>query len=80
MKNLILFLTLIIALSSCEDNSCKQCTTTITTSIPGYNSQTSTTTQELCGDDVDKVDGKTITSQTSTSGINATTTSKTSCK
>jgi len=80
MRNFILLSTILIGISSCEDNSCKQCTTTTTTSIPGYNSQTSTTKQELCGDDVDKVDGKTITSQTSTSGINATTTSKTTCK
>jgi hypothetical protein len=80
MRNLILLSTLLIGISSCEDNSCKQCTTTITTSIPGYNSQTSTTKQELCGDDIEKVDGKTITSQTFVGGLNATTTSKTSCK
>ncbi len=77
----ILFLAIIF--SSCsKDDACKQCTTTIRTSVnvstPGY-PQTSTTTSEFCGDDVKKVNGKTNTATSSAGSIVATSVSTTTC-
>jgi hypothetical protein len=76
--------TLAIALSfltGCK--KCATCTQTITTTVnvstPGY-PQTSKTTFEACADELEKVDGETTTSTSSTGGITATATAKTVCK
>lgn len=65
----------IVFLFSCEKQSCKICTTTMTGG--GYNSSA---TFEACGDDIKAVNGKVISSTASYEGITVTVTSQTTCK
>lgn len=82
MKNLLIIALLFILGVSCKKEKCGTCTTTITTSVnvstPGY-PQTSTTTQNACGDDYEDLDGKTITSTAQQGNIIATSVSNTTC-
>lgn len=57
---------------------CKICTTTVTYS-GGYGTSGSSSV-ELCGDDIAKVDGKVITSKATSGNITITMTSRTTCK
>ncbi len=82
MKTYYLILCLVIlSFGACK--KCKDCTTTTTTTVnqatPGY-PQTATTTAEYCDDDLKSVDGKTVTSSSTSGNITATVTSKTTCK
>jgi hypothetical protein len=81
--NLLLFgLVLFNAITFIGCKKCATCTQTITTTVnvstPGY-PQTTKTTFEACGEDLKAADGKTTTSTSSSGGIRATATSKTTC-
>jgi hypothetical protein len=78
---LLCVLTIAISVfTGCE--KCATCTQTITTTVnvstPGY-PQTSRTTFEACGDELEAVDGTTTTSTSSSGGITATATARTVC-
>jgi len=86
MKKVKKYLFVIVLFSTASFIGCKRCATctqTITTSVnvstPGY-PQTTTTTFEACGADLDAVDGKTTTSTSTAGNIRATATSRTICK
>ena len=77
----VLFLSAsVFFVTSCK--KCATCTQTITTDVnvstPGY-PQITESTFEACGDDLNAVNGKTITSTSSSGGITATATSRTVC-
>ena len=65
---------------SCK--KCKTCTQTITTTVnvptPGY-PQTSETTEEVCGKDLEEIDGKSVSSTSTNGGITATVTVSVTC-
>jgi hypothetical protein len=68
---------LLVFLFSCEKlEKCKTCTTN-TTCTGDYKTSV---TFEACGSEIDDVDGKTITSTASVSGITVTCIAKTTCK
>ena len=67
MQKLLIAITIALLFQNCTDNSCKTCTTDVTTITTGVSPVKSQVTQTLCGDDIDRVNGKT-TSTTATSG------------
>ncbi len=82
-KTLFLALLLSTAALFISCKKCATCTQTITTSVnvstPGF-PQVTKTTFEACDDDLKAVDGKTITSTSTSGGITATVTSHTICQ
>lgn len=82
MKKLLSLVLLLAAATFTSCEKCADCTTTVTTTVnvpvTGY-PQTSKTTFEACDDDLEDVDGKTVTSTSSVGNITATATARTTC-
>ena len=78
MKKLFLIIGVILFLTNCEEK-CSSCTVKTTCTGGGVSNVTSTTF-EACGSEIKEVDGKTITTTVTISGITVKCVAKTTCR